>query len=226
MIDEAISALRAGKIVFIYDSDSRESETDMVVASIFIKPEHIMIMRKYGGGLICTALTGEDMELLGLPFMADILKDAATSYPALRTLNPYDIPYDEKSSFSITINHRKTFTGITDKDRALTILHLAKLIKSGRYEDLGREFRSPGHVHLLRAADDLIYERQGHTEISLALCKLAGIVPVATICEIMDDSGDAMSKEDARDFALHHNYVFVSSDEIIDAYERKFPQRK
>lgn len=132
-VEKAIEALKKGEIILVYDSDEREGETDMVVASQFITPEHIRIMRKDAGGLICTALHPDICNKLGIPFMVDILEFASQKFKVLRELYPNDIPYDEKSSFSITINHRKTFTGITDNDRAFTIKNWLNWLKK---EDL------------------------------------------------------------------------------------------
>ena len=73
----------------------------------------------------------------------------------------------DRSSFSIWVNHRKSFTGITDIDRATTISEMAKMMKEERFEDFGKTFRSPGHVCLLRGADGLVKNRRGHTEIGL-----------------------------------------------------------
>ncbi|GBF36355.1 3,4-dihydroxy-2-butanone-4-phosphate synthase [Methanofervidicoccus abyssi] len=222
LIKKAIYSLRSGKIVLVYDSDDREGETDMVVASEKITFEHIKTMRKDGGGLICTAVHPKICTSIGIPFMVDILLEASKRYPLLKELYPSDIPYDEKSSFSITINHRKTFTGITDRDRAFTIRKFADLCKEKRFNDFGREFRSPGHVILLRAAEGLVRNRRGHTEMTVALAELANMTPITTICEMMGEDGYAMDKSEARRYAEKHNLVFLSGEDIINYYlERK-----
>nr|AAN62805.1 3,4-dihydroxy-2-butanone 4-phosphate synthase mutant D23S [synthetic construct] len=221
-VEKAIEALKKGEIILVYDSSEREGETDMVVASQFITPEHIRIMRKDAGGLICTALHPDICNKLGIPFMVDILEFASQKFKVLRELYPNDIPYDEKSSFSITINHRKTFTGITDNDRAFTIKKLAELVKEGRFNDFGKEFRSPGHVTLLRAAEGLVKNRQGHTEMTVALAELANLVPITTICEMMGDDGNAMSKNETKRYAEKHNLIYLSGEEIINYYLDKY----
>ena len=87
-------------------------------------------MRKNAGGLICTTAHNDICKKLDMPFLADVLAvQSPISHPVLEKLSPNDIPYDTKSAFSITINHRKTFTGITDNDRALTVSEFAKLAK-------------------------------------------------------------------------------------------------
>ncbi|AIJ05376.1 3,4-dihydroxy-2-butanone 4-phosphate synthase [Methanocaldococcus bathoardescens] len=221
-VEKAIEALKRGEIILVYDSDDREGETDMVVASQFITPEHIRRMRKDAGGLICTALHPDICNKLGIPFMVDILEFASQKFKVLKELYPNDIPYDEKSSFSITINHRKTFTGITDKDRAFTIKKLAELVKEERFNDFGKEFRSPGHVTLLRATEGLVKNRQGHTEMTVALAEIANLVPITTICEMMGDNGEAMSKNETRKYAEKHNLVYLSGEEIINYYLEKY----
>ena len=221
-VEKAIEALKRGKIILVYDSDDREGETDMVVASQFITPEHIRTMRKDAGGLICTAIHPEICNKLGIPFMVDILEFASQKFKVLKELYPNDIPYDEKSSFSITINHRKTFTGITDKDRAFTIKKLAELVREERFNEFGKEFRSPGHVTLLRATEGLVKNRQGHTEMTVALAEMAGLIPITTICEMMGDDGEAMSKTETKRYAERHNLVYLSGEEVINYYLEKY----
>src|SRR3972149_5726622 len=135
-------------------------------------------------------------------------------------------PYDAVASpFSITINHRDTRTGVTDRDRALTISRFAQMVAEAlRHENgwaleaLGREFRSPGHVPLLNAADGLVARRRGHTELTTALVTMAGLIPSATICEMMADDGRALSKEDAKEYAEAKNLVFLEGQDVIEAW--------
>ncbi|ABR56505.1 3,4-dihydroxy-2-butanone-4-phosphate synthase [Methanococcus aeolicus] len=220
-IEKAINDLKNGKMILIYDSDDREGEADMVVASEFITPEHIRTMRKDGGGLICTAIHPKYCEAVGIPFMIDVFDCANEKFPILKELYPNDIPYDEKSSFSITVNHRSTFTGITDNDRALTIKKLAELLKEKRYNDFGKEFRAPGHVVLLRASEGLLKNREGHTEMTVALAELAGLTPITTICEMMGDDGKAMSRAETEKYAEEHGLAHLNGEELINYYMDK-----
>ena len=128
-IHKAIDDLRSGKFILIYDDEGRESETDLVMASEFAKPESIKTMRKDGGGLIFIMTSKEIADKLKLPFLADMYSKINDKYPILKELVPNDIPYDNKSSFSLYINHRKTFTGITDIDRSITMKKFAELTK-------------------------------------------------------------------------------------------------
>ncbi|MEM0448666.1 MAG: 3,4-dihydroxy-2-butanone-4-phosphate synthase [Methanomassiliicoccales archaeon] len=226
-VERAIECLRKGRFVLVYDFDDRERETDMVMASEFVTPEAIRTMRKDAGGLICTTSSYEISQKLQLPFLADVLACNYDNYPMLRRLAPNDIPYDTKSAFSITINHRRTFTGITDRDRALTTSEFARLAKyaleNGQEEareEFGRNFRSPGHVHLLNASKELLVKRKGHTELCTALVTLAGLTPTATICEMMGDDGNALSKEKAQEYAERFHLCFLEGKEIIEAWKR------
>ena len=219
MIKRALDAFKTGEIILIFDDDNREKETDMIVAGAQITPQHMTTLRNDAGGLLCVPLSSEVSDKLGVPFMTDIMDFASVKYPILSELSPTDIPYDEKSAFSITLNHRKTFTGITDNDRAYTIKELALLCKNGDYVNLGKYFRAPGHVTLLRAAKGHVLKRRGHTELSIALAEMAGVTPVAVCCEMMDDfTKDSMNTDDAHKYAKKNNLVFLSGAEVIEAY--------
>lgn len=221
MIKDAIKAFKDGEIVLIFDNENRERETDMIVAAEHMTPEHMRIMRNDAGGLFCVPLSSEVSDKLGIPFMTDIMEAATPKYPVLGELSPTDIPYDEKSAFSITVNHRKTFTGITDNDRACTIKELALLCKNGDYDNFGKYFRAPGHVTLLRAAKGHVLKRQGHTEMSIALTEMAGTTPVAVCCEMMDDhSGGSMTTDDVAKYAEKKGLLFLSGEELIKAYQK------
>jgi|SRR2546427_249009 len=221
-----MEALKSGRPVLVYDADGREEETDAAIASQFVTPEIIRFLRKEAGGLICTTVPSEARERLGLPYLAQILGEAAARHPVLAHTLTTQAAYDPIASpFSITVNHRETRTGITDRDRAKTIAGFASLVGEAlRHENgwgmeaLGREFRSPGHVPLLNAADGLLSRRRGHTELTTALVTMAGLIPSATICEMMGDDGRALSKEDAKEYAEARNLVFLEGQDVIEAW--------
>jgi 3,4-dihydroxy 2-butanone 4-phosphate synthase len=221
-----IEAVRAGQLVLIYDAEDREGETDFVLPASAITPQEVAYFRNEAGGLICVAIHPLAAERLGLPLMSDILRNVNSTYPVLSTIveGAGDLHYDKRSSFSLWVNHRDTFTGITDRDRALTIRKIGEAVASvlngtGNPYNFSKEFRSPGHVSLLRAAEGLLDERQGQTELSVALALLAGISPTMAICEMLDDeSGRALSKENAQAFASEHRMVFMEGAEILRAY--------
>ena len=221
----AIEALRTGAFILVYDGDGREAETDLTIASEFVSPASIRTLRKEAGGLICMTLSGEVRARIGLPFMADVLRRATPTYPVLGAISTEDMKYDRHSAFSISVNHRETFTGVTDIDRAKTISRLAAIAKEATKRENGwaadvfaNEFRSPGHVPLLNAAGPLLAERRGHTELTTALMIMAGLAPTATICEMMADDGHAVSKEDAKAYARARNLVFLEGQDIVRAW--------
>ena len=224
-LQRAIEALRAGTFILVYDGDGREAETDLTIASEFVSPASIRTLRKEAGGLICMTLSGEVRARIGLPFMADVLRRATPAYPVLGAISTEDMKYDRHSAFSISVNHRETFTGVTDIDRAKTISRLAAIAKEATKRENGwaadvfaNEFRSPGHVPLLNAAGPLLAERRGHTELTTALMIMAGLAPTATICEMMADDGHAVSKEDAKAYARARNLVFLEGQDIVRAW--------
>lgn len=222
-IEKGFEALRNGEFILVYDNDDREGEVDMIIASEFVTPESVATMRDNAGGLICNCIHHDFCESLGIPFMTDIMNAATDKYPVLATLAPNDIPYDERSSFSFWVNHRDSFTGITDHDRAMTIKELALLCKDGKFDEFGEKFRSPGHVCLLRGAEDSVKNRQGHTEIGLAMCEMAGVTPVCVVCEMMDsETNKATSFEKAKKYAEENNLVILKGDDIINKYLEEF----
>ncbi len=226
-IQKAINDLRSGKFILIYDNEGREGETDLVISSEFATPDSIKTMRKDGGGLIFIMTSKEVADKLKLPFLADMYSAINDKYPILKELVPNDIPYDSKSSFSLYINHRKTFTGITDIDRSLTMKRFADLTK--KIETLndgyatkmfGKEFRSPGHVPICVAAKGLLNERKGHTELVISMMKMANLSPAGSGCEIMGDNGKSLSKDKASKYAKDHGLVFLEGKEIVEAWKK------
>ena len=219
--------MQKGKFILIFDDDKREGETDIVMASEFVKPESIKTMRKDGGGLIFLMTSKQIADKLELPFLAEMYNCIEDKYPVLKELAPNDIPYDSKSSFSLYINHRDTFTGITDIDRTLTMTKFAELSKKIQDTNdivstkmFGKEFRSPGHVPICVAAEKLLDERRGHTELVVSILEMAGLSLAGSGCEIMGDNGKALSKEKAKQYAEDNNLVFLEGKEIIEAWKK------
>ena len=184
-------------------------------------------MRKDGGGLIFLMVSHDAAQKLQLPFLSDLFSTISTQYPVLKELVPNDIPYDTKSSFSIYINHRQTFTGITDNDRSLTMKKFADLVNTIQSLDstkaikkFGKEFRSPGHIPICIASEKLLHERKGHTELVISLLHMAGLTAVGSGCEIMGEHGKALPKKEARDYAEKNNFVFLEGNEIVKAWRQ------
>lgn len=226
MIQKALEDIRNGKPILVFDFDDRERETDMTIASEFVTTEIVTMFRRHAGGLLCTTTPNRTAMEVGLPFMSDVFWDDSEKYPLLASMAPTDIPYDRtKSSFGITINHRDTFTGITDKDRALTIKAYAETLFQDKpveeiRKDLGDHFRAPGHVHLLNTSDAILENRCGHTELCTALMFMAGVKPSATICEMMADDGGSMCKEDVMRYAEENGLTFITGTEVIEAWKK------
>jgi 3,4-dihydroxy 2-butanone 4-phosphate synthase len=207
-VDRAIEAFRTGKPVLVHDFDDREGEVDMIYPAIDVTPRDVARLRNDAGGLICVALGPEVADAFDLPFLASQL-----DHPVAESDH---LGYDERSSFSITVNHRDTYTGITDNDRALTISALGEAAAAPEETEFARTFRAPGHVHLLRASRYGLSDRQGHTEMGVALAQRAGRPPAAVVCEMLDDeTGEALSTEAAMAYAERHDFPFVEGDELI-----------
>ncbi|WP_181692735.1 3,4-dihydroxy-2-butanone-4-phosphate synthase [Natronomonas sp. LN261] len=224
-VDAAVSAFASGGPVLIHDATDREGEVDLVYPAAAVAPTDVSRMRNDAGGLVCVALPDSVCAAWGLPFSQGLLDHPAGA--------DHELDYDERSSFSITVNHRGTFTGITDDDRALTISELGAA--AGRIaherrvagdgaagaiatdaESFAESFRAPGHVHLLRGAPDLLADREGHTELGLALADAAGVEPAVVVCEMLDDgSGGALSPAAARSYADRNGFPYVEGSELI-----------
>ncbi|QSG14144.1 3,4-dihydroxy-2-butanone-4-phosphate synthase [Halapricum desulfuricans] len=208
-IDQAIAALREGEPVLVHDAADREGETDLIYPAGAVDPGAVARMRNDAGGLICVALSDGVAEAFDLPFSQDLI-----DHP---TAADHELGYDERSSFSLTVNHRDTYTGITDEDRALTITELAAAAGAPEEFDFAGNFRSPGHVHLLRAAPNLLADREGHTELGLALAAAADLPPAVVVCEMLDDgTGRALSPADAREYAAEHDLVYVEGRDVVE----------
>ena len=224
-LSKVLGDIRSGKVVLVYDFDDRERETDMTIASEFVTADVLRMMRNDAGGLICTTTPNRTAKELGLPFLSDVFWNSREVCPLLGLMAPNDIPYDNtKSSFGITINHRKTYTGITDSDRALTIKEYTDTIfmdapAEVRIKELGEHFRAPGHVHLLNTTPKLLKTRHGHTELCTALMYMAGVRPSATICEMLGNNGASRSKEEVMEYSEKNGMSFVTGKEIIAAWD-------
>jgi 3,4-dihydroxy 2-butanone 4-phosphate synthase len=208
-IDRAIAAFRAGEPVLIHDAADREGETDLVYPAAGVTPDAVARMRNDAGGLICVALAHDIAEAFDLPFVQDVIDHPIAA--------DHDLAYDERSSFSLTVNHRDTFTGITDEDRALTSTELADAAANPEETDFAAEFRAPGHVHLLKAAPGLLEDRLGHTELGVALADAAEVPPAVVVCEMLDDeTGKALPPAAARAYGERNGIPYVEGSEIVE----------
>ncbi len=191
-IEEAIEDIANGKMIILVDDEDRENEGDLCMAAEKVTPEAINFMAKYGRGLICLSLTPERVEELKLPMMTD------------ENSSPYG------TAFTISIEAKKgVTTGISAHDRARTIL--TAIDPKTRPEDLAR----PGHVFPLKAKPGGVLQRVGHTEGSVDLARLAGLIPAGVICEIMNDDGTMARVPELTEFAKRHNLKIVTIKDLI-----------
>ena len=211
-VDRAIRDLQRGKPVLVHDFDDREGETDLIYPALSVQPHDVARLRNDAGGLICVALSHEVADAFDLPFLADEI-----DHPAAEASH---LGYDERSSFSLPVNHRENHTGITDLDRSVTITRLGAAAARPKTVTFHEEFRTPGHVNVLRAAPKLLEERRGHTELGLALAAEAGRAPAVVVCEMLDDgTGDALGKSAAKSYAMHNDLVYLEGQRIAEYFD-------
>ena len=224
-VSAAIEAFRAGKPVCLFDAENREGETDLLFPAQFAKPETMRQLRMDCGGLLFLAIGHEVGETFGMPFLQDIHTEEMLmqKHPVLFELQTNDLQYDARSAFTLSINHRDTFTGITDRDRALTTKRFAELYdevkgQENAIQKLGNEFRTPGHIPVCRESHGGLKTRQGHTELAVGLARLSQMIPVVIGAEMLEADGDnALSVEDARVWARKRGIPFLTGEELISA---------
>lgn len=220
MLEKAIELLRAGTPVFIYDSESRESEADMVFFAGAVNTYSITLSRKFAGGLTCYVTSKEVGSLLGLQYLEEAFR--LLGYEELTRKR---LGYGDPPNFSLWVNHVSVKTGIRDSDKAKTIRELdevVRLITEERNTSLAvkkfySEFVAPGHVPILLGRD--LNVRRGHTELSLALAKLSGLRPSLIITEVLND-GEAATYDEVKKLAEKFSTVVVRGDEIISALKQ------
>lgn len=223
-VEQAIRDLKKGNFVLVHDDKSREDEVDMVIAAEHIKPHHIASMRIQAGGLICLAVASEITHKLGLLYMHDILKSLTHINTTFSKLVSSKSPYGDSPSFSISVNHCDTYTGITDADRALTISRMAEVcrnIDSGGVNEFANSFRAPGHVPILIASANLLEQRTGHTELSIYLMQLANLTRAAVICEMLDSTTfRALPIVKAKNYADELGITLLESNQLLGSYSK------
>ena len=195
-IEEVIEDLKAGKPVIIVDDESRENEGDLVLAAEFATRESINFIIKEARGLLCTPMLESDLLRLGIPQMVERNTD------------------NHETAFTVSVDHVDTTTGISPEERAVT---MQKLIDPNAKPE---DFRRPGHVFPLRYKEGGVLVRQGHTEASIDLCKLAGLYPAAAICEITNDEGYMSRMDDLLAFSKKHNLKIASVEALVEYRKR------
>ncbi len=190
-IQRAVDALAAGEMVIVVDDDDRENEGDLVVAAAEVTARQVNFMARHGRGLICVSMAPERLRELGVPPMA------------ARNEDP------RGTAFHVSVDHVSATTGISAAERARTIRALAD--PACRPADLVR----PGHVFPLGYRPGGVLERDGHTEASIDLCRLAGAGDAAVICEIMRDDGEMARGPELAAFAERWGLPLVSVAELV-----------
>ncbi len=193
-ITKAIEDLKQGKMIIIADDVNRENEGDIVIAAEKVSESSIAFMAKKASGLICLSITKALAEKLNLHTSVN---ENQTSIRAAFTES-----IDAK--YGIT-------TGVSASDRTKTILDAIK----GSPDNLV----SPGHMFPLISRDGGVLERRGHTEASVELTKIAGLIPAAVICEILGDDGKMLRGKDLETFAKEHQLQLVHIEEIVEYVE-------
>lgn len=191
-IDEVLEDMKVGKPVIIVDDEKRENEGDLVIAAEFATMENINFMVKEARGIVCTPMLAADLERLGIDQMVEKNTD------------------NHETAFTVTVDHVTTTTGVSPYERALTIRAL--IADNARPED----FRRPGHVFPLRYKEGGVLVRQGHTEASIDLCRLAGLKEASVICEITKDDGSMARLDDLLAFADTHGLKVASVADLIE----------
>ena len=196
-IEDAIAAIRAGRMIIVVDDEDRENEGDLCMAAECVTPEAINFMAKHGRGLICLALTRQRCEQLRLPMM--------TTHNASR----------HQTAFTVSIEARDGITtGISAPDRARTVAVAIDPTKGPEH------IVTPGHIFPLMARDGGVLVRAGHTEAAVDLARLAGLNPSGVICEIMNDDGTMARRPELVAFAQRHAPKIATIADLI-AYRRR-----
>ncbi len=189
-IEQALEALRQGRIIIVVDDEDRENEGDFVAAAERVTPETVAFMITHGRGQLCMPILPETAARLQLGPMVD------------HNTAPHQTPY------TVPVDHVACRTGISAAERARTIR--AILDPTTRPEDLVR----PGHLFPLVAKEGGVLRRAGHTEAAVDLARMAGLMPAGVICEVLDGTGVA-SRDRLRALALEHNLPLVSIEGLI-----------
>lgn len=195
-IEQALEDLRNGKVILCTDDEDRENEGDLICAAEFATTENVNFMACDAKGLICMPMSCEYIQKLGLrPMVA----------------NNTD---NHETAFTESIDHIDTTTGISAQERGFT----ARMTVCDDAKPV--DFRRPGHMFPLEAKTGGVFERNGHTEATVDLCRLAGLKPVGLCCEIMREDGTMMRGEELTEFSKKHNLTFICIRDL-QAYRRK-----
>ncbi|SFE23501.1 bifunctional 3,4-dihydroxy-2-butanone-4-phosphate synthase/GTP cyclohydrolase II [Peptostreptococcus sp. D1] len=195
-IEEVVEDLRAGKIILVTDDEDRENEGDFICAAEFATTENVNFMATYGKGLICMPMSREYALKLNLPQMVTTNTD------------------NHETAFTVSIDHIDTTTGISAVERGVTARACVDA------EAKASDFRRPGHMFPLTAKKNGVLERNGHTEATVDLLKIAGLKEVGLCCEIMKDDGTMMRRSELIELAKQWN-IKLTTIKALQSYRKK-----
>jgi 3,4-dihydroxy 2-butanone 4-phosphate synthase/GTP cyclohydrolase II len=191
-VEDAIAAIRSGKMIIVVDDEDRENEGDLTMAASKVTPDAINFMVKHGRGLVCLAMTPERLDELELPL------EVATNSSRRET------------AFCVSIDAASgTSTGVSAADRARTVE--VAITPGTTPKDLAR----PGHIFPLRARKGGVLVRAGHTEAGVDLARIAGLYPAGVICEVMNDNGSMARVPELTKFAKKHGLLMITIAALI-----------
>ena len=191
-IEEALEDLRQGKLILVTDDPDRENEGDLICAAEFATTENVNFMATHAKGLICMPMSVEYIEKLRLPQMVTQNTD------------------NHETAFTVSIDHASTTTGISAAERSITAM--ACVDENAKPED----FRRPGHMFPLLAKKNGVLERNGHTEATVDLCRLAGLKECGLCCEIMREDGTMMRTAELAELAKEWGLTFITIKDLQD----------
>lgn len=195
-VEEVIEDLKNGKIIVCTDDPDRENEGDLICAAEFATPENVNFMASYAKGLICMPMSAEYTDKLKLKQMVSENTD------------------NHCTAFTVSIDHVDTTTGISAYERSVTAMKASE--DGAKPED----FRRPGHMFPLEAKAGGVLQRNGHTEATVDLLRIAGLKEIGLCCEIMADDGKMMRTSELIDFAQKHNLKFTTI-KAIQSWRRR-----
>ncbi len=196
MIEEALDALRKGKIILVTDEPDRENEGDFICAAQFATTENINFMATHGKGLICMPMSEEYTRKLQFPQMVSSNTD------------------NHETAFTVSVDYVSTTTGISAAERSVTAM------KCVEEESKPQDFRRPGHMFPLLARKNGVLERSGHTEATVDLCRLAGLKACGLCCEIMREDGTMMRTPELIELARKWKMPFITIRDLQNYRKR------
>ena len=189
-VEEALEGLKNGKIILVTDDPDRENEGDFICAAEFATTENVNFMATHGKGLICMPMSAEYVKKLRIPQMVQQNTD------------------NHETAFTVSIDHVNTTTGISAAERSITAMGC--VADDAKPED----FRRPGHMFPLLAKENGVLDRDGHTEATVDLCRLAGLKECGLCCEIMREDGTMMRKQELIELAQKWNLTFITIKDL------------